>query len=473
MATKNTEKGTRIFISSFLSSTPESFSLDVPGHFLPTLECGINYSRCNVLIYEYKLVLYIIFPSNGGFLWITYRKNQTPEYRFEKVSRKCNPTKFFYGDGVTDYRVLLACFNLTRRHDDGLGSLHLLEFTYTVSNNETAFHERRSSPREAIYGTETVSEAVRTQGVLRHGCASNSELYTFDQSFPVHVYTDITLPLNFIFDNQIENCSEYYSVVYAGEARLILYCTNQNAVVYNTCTNEKAYYSLYDEGIPYPCSASWSKVVYLREDTLVLTSSGSNRRNEYAFPVNISFGKCVGPLSKPSFWGLDESGHLYSVSLNGKNHTIIELVSSDCSTNATCLRPIFGQEDKIGTYFNPDTMNVTVVNFEDEHLILPPVSISFHPDMYTVYSGPGSHICNHSPIGTDSIPEGPTTTSTTSGRTNENDSDMPTTTSTVSESVTEFSVVPIDSSSGVIFSTGVPIITVLVLIIALSITIIV
>ena len=386
---------------------------------------------------------------------------------------------------MTDYRVLLACFNLTQRPDDGLGSLYLLEFTYTVNRNVTTFHERRSSARESIYGTATVSEAVRTQGVLRHGCASNSELYTFDQSYPVHAYTDVTLPLNFLYDNQIENCSEYHSVVYAGEARLILYCTNQTAVVYNTCTNEKAYYSLYEEGLPYPCSSSWSKVVYLREDKLVLMSSDSSNGSEFHFPVNISFGKCVGSLSRPSFWGLDESGRLYGISLMGRNRTIIELVPSDCSTNATCLRPAFGEEDKIGAYFNPDTMNVTTVNFEDEHLILPPVTIPFLPDMYAVYSGPGSHVCNHSPIATDSMPDSPTTTTPTGGNINETtgrtttDRDMPTTTSTIESIGTDgdkptMSITPngvIDSSSGVLLSTGVPII-VLVFIIALSVILI-
>ena len=385
VAIKSLGTGSRIFISS----GQNSFQILVP-HSLPSPECGQDYNRCNILVFEHENHVYIIIPSTGGFMWLDYfPSEETPStVYFQEVSQPCNPTKLFHTSGSNFFRVVLSCFNVTAQRD-GRGSVYYIDFLYSVANNVTTFNQRVSSTRTSIYGLGSVSEAVYVNNLIPFGCFVNEEMYVFDDSFLLRTPTELFRTPDFVQESQLEDCSEYYHVEYSGLDRLILYCTNQRAVVYSMCTDDANYFDTSSTGIPYPCTADWSCVVYRRSDRLIVVSTDNTNGTEIEFNHEIVYGKCNGLMNDLLFWGLTQNGTLIRVSISRREQLVI---NNTCHGNSTCLRPIFSDQGSVYSYFDSTKSTIITVN-STSGLMLPEIQLPFHPDMFAIFTGPGVETC--------------------------------------------------------------------------------
>ena len=75
VAVQNTENGTSVFLSA-LTSNPYNITIDIPGHYLPSLECGNDYTRCGLIVVEQEPTVITFIPSAGGFLRVTHLRGQ-------------------------------------------------------------------------------------------------------------------------------------------------------------------------------------------------------------------------------------------------------------------------------------------------------------------------------------------------------------------------------------------------------------
>ena len=359
------------------------------------LECGENFYKCNVLAFDYNHQYYVIVPSIGGFVWLQYSPKQIEllEVHFQKVTRPCSPTKLYYGGGVNDFRVMMSCFNASAQSDNR-SSLYYIDFLYSVTNNTTTFSERLSSPREPIFDPDTVSEAVRAAGLSLHGCFIDEEMYVLDEAYPLHTHTEPSrLDPLFVEEAPLKNCSDYYHIEYNDRGSLIIYCTNQTAVVYNMCTGEASYYAIDTTGIPYSCSRDYT--VYRHTDKLVIINTDNSNRTEIEFNnPNIVYGKCIDITGDLYFWGLTDNNTLLRVSVSQQLTAIV--VTKLCHLNNTCLRPMFNVQGTVHSYFDPVTLTNKVVNSSNGQG-LPVFSLPFHPDMYTIHTSPDTLSCENNP----------------------------------------------------------------------------
>ena len=320
-------------------------------------------------------------------MWLDYLPNEEnlPTVYFQEVSQPCNPTNLFHTSGGNSFRVVLSCFNLTAQHD-GLGSLYYIDFLYSVANNVTTFSQRVSSTRASIHGLSSISEAAYVDNLTPHGCFIDEEMYVFDDSFLLRTPTEPFRAPGFVQESQLEDCSEYNHVEYSGLDRLIVYCTNQRAVVYSVCTDDADYSDIHSTGIPYPCTADWSCVVYRRSDRLIVVSTDNTNGTEIEFDHEIVYGKCMNDLL---FWGLTKNGTLIRVSISGREQLVI---NNTFHRNSTCLRPMFSDQGGVYSYFNTATSNIITVNSTSGQS-LPEVHLPFHPDMFAIHTGPGVGAC--------------------------------------------------------------------------------
>lgn len=404
LAVQNTENGTSIFFSA-LTSDPFNFTIAVPGRYLPSLECGKDYTRCGIFVFEQEPTVIAFIPSVGGFLRVTHLRGQGTQNHFEEVSKPCSPSALFSDGKLLDFRLFIACFNLSLEAD-GRGSLYFVEF----DNITRTLQESRFSNRQGLHLPNTVSEVVHVPDL--EDCVQSGALFVKDTQDILFASTDLTPESpRFNFEDSISNCPRTDHIEYYGDDKLIAYCSNQDAVVLNTCTNVDEYFSILEDGLPYPCM-SWNKVLFLKVDKLVISSSDSSNGTEIHFPLgNITYGKCVGPEHNLRFWGLAENGSLYSVDVTGDDHTVVELVSDVCSENATCLRPVFdGNGEAFGAYFDPARMSVSIVNLTSS-CDLQHVPIPFKPDLLAVIRASGEHVCYCSHEASP-ITEPPTTVTT-------------------------------------------------------------
>ena len=322
-------------------------------------------------------------------MWVDYfpGDDESPIVHFQDVTKPCSPTKLFRTSGGNVLRLLMSCFNLTAQQD-GRGSLYYIDFLYSVTNDLTTFTQREFSIRTPIYGLHSVSEAVYADNLIRHDCFVDEEMYVFDQSVPLHTSTETFRTPDILEEGSLEDCSEYHHVEYSSLDRIIIYCTNERAAVYSMCANEARYYEASSTGIPYPCLNDWSYVVYKRTDRLVVMSMDINNGTEIEFTHEIKYGKCTGTLSDLLFWGLTLNGTLIRVSLSRRELFVI----NDTCHNSTCLRPMFSDQDRLYSYFKPTTLTIMTINSTSGHR-LPEIQLPFHPDMYTIHTGPGFDAC--------------------------------------------------------------------------------
>ncbi len=387
----NIENGLTIHITT-LSTSNRNYTLHVPNQSLPLLECGENYYKCNILIFDYNKVFYVVIPSIGGFVWVEYtlQGNKQPVAHFQRVSRPCSPTKLYYGGGVDDFRVIISCFNLTAQSGNQ-GSLYYIDFLYSVLNNVTTFYERLSSDREPIFGLDTVSMAIRATNLFVQGCFSDEEMYVFDEGYPLHTTTEPTrLNPSFIEETPLENCQDYYHVEYNEKGGLVLYCTNQTAIVYHICTGQASYFVINTTGIPYFCSVSSDYTIYRHSNKLLFKDTGRNVSTEIDFNYpNIIFGKCVATATEVYFLGLTSNNILLRVSESSQSAKVI--VTDVCSQNKECLRPQSRVQETVYSYYNPATSIIEVFNSSNGQE-LPEIQVPFHPVMYTIYTDPVTYI---------------------------------------------------------------------------------
>ena len=362
----NSSTGMKILLTSAANnSTSASASVNISNHYLPP-ECR-DRNLCSILDFESNGFSYYIIPSIRGFMILSLRTNHTamPETKFVNIAEECNPMKAFH-DGTTEghtayvYNIVVACTDLqTRPH----GIIYYLPYHFfpnstgrgsIMRNNEQVIQSER------IYTPGTMSEVLFVRGQER--CAEYDNLYFIDDAYIIHYPFNAFDPEFIISNNALRNCpGPYKGIEYYGNDTIVIRCSNNLAVFYDSCASRLTYPST--TNVPYPCT-NWDNIVYRNGSKLTLLSN--NHRQAMVtqkLPFrNLNYGKCVQVGNVSTFIGTSADGEIFIAPFNiGTESRVINISSGNGHFEAS-NRPAFSENEQAFGVFDSTTRTLMVIN---------------------------------------------------------------------------------------------------------------
>lgn len=399
--------GVQVTMSS--SATQNTSVITIPGKHLPE-ECGPSYKRCNVLTISSDTHLFGLFSVREGIVIVDYNQT-TLEYISHfvfKTPLACNPTAIFLLSETSIYQLFTACIS----HANGNSYFQYFQFRFGKTNITTAsFRNSPISVRERIYDPDSLS-FVYTRN--QRDCLSASNVYILDEGYVTRFLADVG-QRRFIDPTRVCPELKHLSVEYHGDNLLLVRCSNDTALTFDTCRGVViSHYQSSESGLPYPCS-DWNTVAVVKDGNLTFNTSEisevDNSTNLTLPAGNIENAQCVGGNQNTIFVFTvnREITYAYSVSDN----LLLEIVPLSCNSTK-CFKPIVLSAEGasiVGAY-NYESSRFVVVN---PTCTLNPVVLDLpviRPDLAALFPGRTRHSCQCEPITEPSPITSPVTTET-------------------------------------------------------------
>ena len=395
----NSSTGMQILLTLTSNST-QNKSMDLPNHYLPP-ECETNH-LCGILHFEHSGISYFIIPSIGGFVVLSHTANYIAHVEevqtslnFVNVTETCNPIRAFYAGPEGHYHIVIACMDLqTRPH----GTIYYLQYYFSPANVGRGSIFKNTNllvQSETIYNPETVSEVVYVRKQLR--CAEYDNLYFVDDDYILHYPSD-AFDTEFIQSNHpLYNCSnDQPSIEYYGNDSLLIRCSGNHAVLYDSCASQFTYPA--PESIPYPCT-NWDTIVYRNGSKLTLNRLGHESQVTLKLPFNdLCFGKCIQGVDHPIFIASSADGSIFIAPFDGSSDDFTKITSGNCSHDKrTCHQPVFSKNQYIFGAYDPANNNIVVVDLTMTCIQQPftiKIHIPFVPELISISLGIGTFNCS-------------------------------------------------------------------------------
>jgi len=334
----NSTDGVQVVVSSSIvtnSAVPPADQASeqittISGEFLPD-ECGPSRKRCNVVVIPYHAQVFALFPVRKGIVIVEYSRTTLDcvRYSVRRTSENCSPTTVFFTGTDRGYRLFTACVNLSGDNSH----LKFLRFSFEGSNITMAsFHGQ--SGTEMIYDPDTLSEFVYVRS--QRGCMpSTDNVYVLDEGYVIRFLADET-EWNFHVGIYL-GCPSYQSVEYYGDNLLLVRCTNETVLTYDTCRGQViSYYHASQSGLPYPCS-NWDTVAVVKGGNLTFNTSATSNITGITLPSgDVENAQCVnGGNSFLFVFTVDRTVYIFST----LDEVLQGVVPRSCNSSM-CLEPI-------------------------------------------------------------------------------------------------------------------------------------
>jgi len=357
----------------------------ISGEFLPD-ECGPSTKRCNIVVIPYHAQVFALFPVRKGIVIVEYNRTTLDYVRYSvhRTSEDCTPTTLFFTGPDRGYRLFTACVNLPGNNSH----LKFLRFSFDGSDITVAsFHHQ--SGTEMIYGPDTLSEFVYVRS--QRGCMpSTDNVYVLDEGYVIRFLADETewqfispLPLG---------CSSYLSVEYYGDNLLLVHCTNETVLTYDTCRGKViSYYHASQSGLPYPCS-NWDTVAVVKEGNLTFNTSATSNISSTTLPSgDVENAQCFNGGDNYLFvFTVERAVYTFST----LDEVLLEVVPCSCNSSV-CLQPIVlttGSGTLVAAY-DHESSHFIIVNITCR---MNPIVLklpSFQPDLVAMFLGRRQYPC--------------------------------------------------------------------------------
>ena len=382
-----------LLTSAKLNNSTPSDSVNISNHYLPP-ECGDNNHRCDILHFESSEFSYYIIPSIRGFVVLSHGANNIQDLQtsFINITEKCNPLQAFYAGPEGRNHIVVACMDLQTRPR---GILYYLQYRFSPSNTGRGSIIRNTellTLSEAIYNPETVSKVVYVRGQQR--CAEYDNLYFIDDAYVVHYPSDAFDPEFISSNHALQNCIGYESIEYYGSDDLLIRCSNNQTIIYDSCASRFTY-QLPDR-VPYPCS-NWEDVAYRNGSQLTLQSINNRHAHMLTLPFSdLTFGKCVQDGNYSTFIAQSADGVIFIAPFGGG---VINISSDNCFTkgNKMCHKPVFSENEQVFGVFESATDTLTIVNLTQTCKQQPNViniHAPFTPELISISQGKRVRNCS-------------------------------------------------------------------------------
>ena len=396
MMVSNSSIGMQILLTSAANnSTSASASVNISDHYLPP-ECR-DRNLCSILNFESNGFSYYIIPSIRGFVILSHLiTNDTAiQTTFVNIAEECNPVKAFHGmaEGHTAYvyNIVVACTDLQTQP---YGIIYYLPYRFFPNSTGRGLIVRnyeQVTQSERIYTPGTMSEVIFVRGQER--CAEYDNLYFIDDAYIVHYPFNAFDPEFIISNNALQNCpGPYKGIEYYGNDTIVIRCSNNQAVFYDSCASRFTYPST--TNVPYPCT-NWDNIIYRNGSKLTLQRN--NRRQamvtqELPFG-NLNYGKCVQVGNMSTFIGSSANGEIFIAPFSvGTESKVINISSGDGFQDTN--RPVFSENEQAFGVFDPTTYTLVIVNLVQTCNIIN-ISASFMPALISISQGQGVYNCSY------------------------------------------------------------------------------
>ena len=388
----NSSTGIQLVLTSATNNFSPRASVNISDHYLPP-ECGKS-NRCNILHFESGEFSYYIIPSIRGFATLSHKADDTDiQTKFISIGEECNPTQTFY-DGPAErhnYNIVITCVDLqTQPH----GIIYYLQYRFFPNSTGRGSIMRRNYEQltqpEQIYTPDDMSEVIFVRGQQR--CAEYDNLYFIDDAYIVHYPFNAFDPEFIISNNAIQNCPGYKGIEYYGNDALVIRCSNNQAVLYDSCTSTFTYPS--PNNIPYPCT-NWDNIIYQNGSKLTLQSRNGIHATSLKFPFSeLIYGKCVQIGNFSTFIGSSADGEIFITPFSGSTDSkVVNILSGNCFKGSnTCHKPVFSENEQVFGVFDPATYSLVVVNLTQSCSIVN-ISAPFIPELLSISQGQGAYNC--------------------------------------------------------------------------------
>ena len=392
---RNSSTGIHILLTSAkLNNSTPSDSVNISNHYLPP-ECGDNNHHCDILHFESSEFSYYIIPSIRGFVVLSHGTNNIQDLQtsFINITEKCNPLQAFYAGPEGRNHIVIACMDLQTRPR---GILYYLQYRFSPSNTGRGSIIRNTkllTLSEAIYNPETVSKVVYVRGQQR--CAEYDNLYFIDDAYMVHYPSDAFDPEFISSNHALQNCVGYESIEYYGNDDLLIRCSNNQTVLYDSCASRFTYQPPDRE--PYPCS-NWDMVVYRNGSQLTLQNNRHAHTQDTLIlhSSDLTFGKCIQEGNYSTFIAQSADGVIFIAPFSGG---VINISSGNCFTtdDKMCHKPVFSENEQVFGIFESATDTLVIVNLTQTCKQQPNVKnirAPFTPELIFISQGKGVHNCS-------------------------------------------------------------------------------
>ena len=138
--------------------------------------------------------------------------------------------------------IVIACVDLQTRPK---GIIFYLQYYFSPNSTGRGSIIRNNEPltqSEPIYTPDNISEVIFVRGQQR--CAEYDNLYFIDDAYIVHYPFNAFDPEFIDSNNALQNCLGYDSIEYYGNDKFVIRCSNNQTVLYDSCTSQFTYPSL-------------------------------------------------------------------------------------------------------------------------------------------------------------------------------------------------------------------------------------
>ena len=392
----NSSTGMKILLTSAANnSISASASVNIiSNRYLPP-ECR-DRNLCSTLNFESNRFSYYIIPSIRGFVMLSHRTNHTAiQTTFVNIAEECNPMKAFH-DGTAEghtayvYNIVVACTDLQTRPHGIIYYLPYRFFPNSTGRGSIMRNYEQVTQSEPIYTPGTMSEVIFVRGQER--CAEYDNLYFIDDAYIVHYPFNAFDPEFTISNNALKNCpGPYKAIEYYGNDTIVIRCSNNQAVFYDSCASRLTYPST--TNVPYPCT-NWDNIIYRNGSKLTLLSN--NHRQAMVtrkLPLrNLNYGKCIQVGNVSTFIGTSAEGEIFIAPFNvGTESKVINISSGDGFKASN--GPVFSENEQAFVVFDSITRTLMVVNLTQTCNIIN-VSATFIPALISISQGQGVYNCS-------------------------------------------------------------------------------
>lgn len=306
-----------------------SFILGIPGHTFPP-PCQSDPARCHITIMSRYLAIsalrtVIIVDLEGG-------GSQTPIV--VPLGLDCDPTDLFFVRVADTPSIIAAC-----EHNSSL----MLQYVYIfleMSDNTELTVQPDLVPTVTV-SLESMSGFSQTILVPNRFCTSSGGSTFFVLADGVIWSHPATGNANTFTarSDQLQNCTTVLYIEYTGlSGDFTIYCSNEAAISYSTCSERVQSHFLSQDGLPFPCPSSTVPVtVFYKTDSIrVVQVSNPSVVSSFNHSVGgIRRGACMG---NSSFAAIATNGSLYVIDISSED--VSPAIANVC--NGSCVRPPFG-----------------------------------------------------------------------------------------------------------------------------------